>query len=188
MLKKLKQKYNQHRIKRARKREARLYALLNEPSAYDDVILSWIAPETVKHERGLVWKIVASLVVAFAIAWGFVYFSWTFSLLLITFVLVYYLVHLEHPKEVEIKISEIGIKVGAKKYPYSRIKVFWIIYEPPFVKTLNIRVSGEIVSDITIQLDHQDPAPIRNFLLEKIPELEGQTEKISDIFLRLFKI
>ena len=26
------------------------------------------------------------------------------------------------------------------------------------------------------------------FELEKIPELEGQTEKISDIFFRLFKI
>lgn len=187
MLKKIKEKIKNQHIKRAQKREARFSALHSAYTAFDDAVLLWIAPEMIKHERGLTWKIIASILVALACAWGVVYGSWTFSVALLAAILVYYLVHLEHPKNVEIKISEIGIKVGTRKYPYSRIKAFWIIYEP-YVKTLNLRISGEMISDITIQLGNQGPAEVRNFLLEKIPELEGQSEKISDIFFRLFKI
>ncbi len=186
MIKKLKQKYQDHKVKRARKREERNF-LLNQPSAYDEAVLSWISPETIKHERGLTWKILTSLFIALSLAWGIVYGSWTFSLAIFLFVIVYYLVHLEHPKDVEVKVSELGVKVGSRKYPYSRIKAFWILYEP-HIRTLNLRVSGDVISDITIQLGHQHPAELRGFLMERIPELEGQSEKISDIFLRIFKI
>lgn len=180
MFKKLKQK--------RKERKEKIYRLLNEPSAYDDAILSWVAPETIRHERGLAWKIIISLILAAAIAWGIVYNAWTFSLAVGVFAIVYYIIHLEHPKDVEIVISEIGIKVGGRKYPYNRIRAFWVIYEPPFVKTLNLRISGGIGGDITIQLDGQHPAPVREILIGKIPEMEGQAEKVSDIFLRLFKI
>lgn len=191
MLKKIKAKYHQHKLKRAQKREARhqqLYELKNTPSAYDEAILSWVTPEAIRHERGTIWKFLIGIALIFTIAWGIVYNAWTFSLAIGVFAVVYYLIHLEHPKDIEIKISNIGIKVGGRKYPYSRIKAFWLIYEPPYIKTLNLRVSGEMVSDITIQLNGQHPADVRQFLMERIPELEGQSEKLSDIFLRLFKI
>lgn len=187
MISKIKQKIKNQQIKRAQKREARFSALQSEFTAYDEAILAWVAPEMIKHERGLSWKIIVSFLIALAFAWGFVYGSWTFSLALLMALITYYIAHLEHPRDVQIKISEIGVKAGTRKYPYSRIRAFWVIYEP-HVKTLNLRISGDIISDITIQLGTQNPAIVRNFLLEKIPELEGQTEKISDIFIRLFKI
>ena len=80
----------------------------------------------------------------------------TFSFAIIAFVVAYYFAHLEHPKDVEVKISNIGIKVGGRKYPYSRIKAFWLIYEPPYIKTLNIRVSEELVSDINTYFNNSD--------------------------------
>ena len=177
------------KIKRKRaEKKARHYALRNAPSAYDEAILSWIAPETIRHERGVLWKIITAIVVFATIAGGFYYNAATFSVAIIAFIVAYYLAHLEHPKNVEVKISKIGIKVGSRKYPYSRIQAFWLIYDPPYTKTLNIRVSGEVIADITIQLDGQNPSPVRETLFEKIPELEGQSEKFSDIILKLFKI
>ncbi len=177
------------KIKRKRaEKKAKHYALRNAPSAYDEAVLSWIAPETIRHDRGLAWKIITPIFLILVIAAGFYYNAATFSVAIIAVIAVYYLAHLEHPKDVEVKISKIGIKVGSRKYSYGRIKAFWIIYEPPYVKTLNIRISGEFISDITIQLDGQNPSPVREFLFSKIPELEGQTEKISDIVFRLFKI
>ncbi len=104
------------------------------------------------------------------------------------FVIAYYLIHRDHPKDVEISISDIGIKVGHRKYPFSRIKSFWLMYEPPHIRTLNIKVHGELAVDISIQLNHQDPSKIREFLIEKIPEKEGHQESFSDIFARLLKI
>lgn len=191
MLHKIKQKYQQHKLKRAQKREEKrriMDMIRNIPSAYDEALISWIAPETIRHERGPIWKVVMSIVVLALIGGGIYYGAWTFSLAISAFILAYYLIHLEHPKAIEIKISDIGIKIGYRRFTYSQIKAFWLIYDPPFVQTLNIRVAGHYVSDITIQLGDQSPATIREFLMTKIPELEGQSEKLSDIFLRLFKI
>ncbi|MCX6734390.1 MAG: hypothetical protein NTZ25_00595 [Candidatus Peregrinibacteria bacterium] len=191
MLHKIKTKYQQHRLKRAQKREDRkrqLDQIRSTPSDYDHAHISWVASEAVIHERGPVWKVIMSIVVFLSIIGGIYYGAWTFSLAIAAFATVYAMVHLQHPKAIEIKISEIGIKVGYRKYAYSQIRAFWILYDLPYVATLNIRVSGQIVDDITIQLGNQSPAEVREFLMTKIPELEGQSEKLSDIILRLFKI
>ncbi len=187
--KKYKNKKMIKKLKRKRaEKKARHYALRNAPSAYDEAILSWIAPETIKHDRGILWQIIITIIILASVGLSFYYNNATFAIAIIMFIVVYYLAHLEHPKDVEIKISNIGIKVGSRKYPYNRVKSFWVVYEPPYVKILYIRVTGEVVSDIAIQLDGQSPSPIRELLIEKIPELEGETEKFSDILFRLFKI
>ncbi|MBI2634073.1 hypothetical protein HYW82_00180 [Candidatus Peregrinibacteria bacterium] len=180
MFQKLKQKHQERRKRR--------YLLMNQPSAYDHAILSWIAPEALRHERGRVWKIIMGIIMAGLITWSIYTKIWTFTVALIAVIATYSLVSLDHPKDVEIKISNIGIKVGARKYPYSRIRAFWLIYELPHVETLNIRVRGELAGDITIQLDGQNPSEVREILMEKIPELEGQNEKFSDILFRLLKL
>ncbi len=192
MFKKIKTKITKIKINflnRKEEKKQKRFLLLNKPSAYDDAVLSWIAPEAIKHQkRGILWKILIFILILSAVLWGFYNDAWTFSVAIIAFVIVYYVVNLEHPKDVEIKISDIGIKVGSRKYSFNRIKAFWIIYDPPYTNTLNIRVLGEMSTDITIQLGEQHPAPLREFLIGKIPELEGQSEKLSDIIFRIFKI
>jgi len=160
----------------------------NTPSAFDKPILAWVAHETIQHERGTVWKVLMSVIVISTVVWGVMNNAWTLSLAVAAVAIVHYLAHLERPQEVEIKISEIGIKVGKRKYPYSRIRAFWLIYEPPFTSTLNIRVEGDFFGEISIQLGEQSPSKVRETLMRHIPELEGQSEKFSDIILKLFKI
>lgn len=180
MLHKIKTKLNERKAKRMVAESA--------PSAFDDAEISWVAPEYIKHDRGLLWKISAVLVVLIAAGFGIMYNAWTFSLAIVAFAVAYSLVRLEHPRDVDVKISNVGIKIGAKKIPYSRIRAFWVIYEPPFIQTFNIRVSGDLLLDISIQMNGQDPAKLREFLLSKIPEMEGKGESLSDALLRLFKI
>lgn len=191
MFKKLKEKYHFHKLRRAQKKEARqqlINGIKNAPSVFDNAIIAWEAPEYVVHDRGLAWKIIMPLIVALTAGLSLYYNAWSFALAIVVFAAVYAMVHLEHPRNIQIKISEIGIKVGFRKYAYSRIKAFWIIYEPPYVRTLNIRVEGDFIGEVTIQLADQDPSVIREYLISKIPELEGKTESVSDIFVRLFKI
>lgn len=184
MIKKIKNKFKQRKIRKAQRKEY----LKNLPSAYDHTVISWIAPEHTKHERGRLWKVLIPAMLLAAIILGVLHNAWTFSLAIVVFATVYYALHREHPKDVDIIVSDIGIKVGERRYPYSRIKAFWIIYDPPYIKTLNLHVNGEFAVHIPVQLGDQNPAEIREFLLEKIPEREGETESLSDIFLRLFKI
>lgn len=171
-----------------KKLRAKREAHNNHPTAFDDAVLSWIAPETLKHERGMVWKVSVGLLLVGAVVYGILSNAWTFSLVLVVFAIVYYITHREHPKDVEVKISDVGLKVGDRKYPYGRIKAFWFIYEPPYVSTLNIRVEGGLVDDVVIQLGTQNPMEAKAVLSKHLTELEGQTEKLSDIFFRLFKI
>jgi len=181
MIKRIKEKI---KLLSARRREMRI---ANIPSAYDNDIVSWVTPEYIRHERGLVWKIVMPIIVIASAIAGFYYDNWTFSVAIVALAIVYSLVHLEHPKNVEVKLSDIGIKVGTRVFPYGRIKSFWLIYEPPYVETLNFYAKGSL-TEMTIYLNGQDPSQIRDFLINKIPEIEGKTEALSDIFLRIFKI
>ncbi|MBP9838243.1 MAG: hypothetical protein KBC84_05975 [Proteobacteria bacterium] len=191
MLHKIKTKYQQHRLKRAQKREVRkrqIDQIRNTLSAYDDAQIYWNASEAVIHERGPTWKVIMGIIILASIIGGIYFDAWTFSLAVAALTIAYTVVHLQRPKAIDIKISDIGIKVGYRKYAYSQIRSFWLLYDPPYVATLNIRVNGQVIDDITIQLGNQSPAEVREFLMTKIPELEGQSEKLSDILLRLFKI
>lgn len=185
MITKIKNKIKTRKIQKAQEREY----LRNLPSSFDHEKISWFTPEYIKYEKGLLWKVLVILIATALISWGIVSKAWTFSVVMVVFVVVYYLlIHREHPKAVKVVLSNIGIKVGHRKYPYSKIKAFWIIYNPPYTKTLHIRVQNDFAVDIPIYLHHQDPAEIREFLLEKLPELEGHRESFSDILLRIFKI
>lgn len=164
------------------------HKLAHTKTAFDEGVISWIAPEYIKYERGLLWKIVVVLAMVAIVGFGVYYREWTFPLAVLTFVLVYVLIHRENPKDVKVIISKIGVKVGGRQYPFTRIKAFWLNYIPPHTKILNLRVSGDLALDIPIQLKNQDPAQVRDFLIEKIPEKEGHKESLSDIFTRLFKI
>lgn len=184
MLKKIKSKIKNRKLKKAIEKEYRQ----NEKTSFDDSIISWVAYEYPKHERGTLWKVLSISFVVVAIALGIFFNAVTFSLAIASFALVYYLLHKENPKKIEIKISNIGIKIGNIKYPYSEIKEFWIIYEPPFVRTLNLRVRSGLINEVKVELGGQDPAQLREILMAKIKELEGQKEGLTDTILRLFKL
>lgn len=191
MIHKMKHKIHEYcaknALKKARKKEGRQKPHF-EPSAFDHAVISWVTPEYIKHEKGFFWKVAAITFLAVLAAFGLMENAWTFSLAIVAFGVTYFLINLEAPKNVEVKISETGIKFGNRKYSYGKIKAFWVIYQPPYVKTLNIRVHGEFLSDISIQLNGQNPAMVREFLLTKIPEMEGKAETLSDALFRLLKI
>ncbi len=184
MIKKIKNKLEQRKIKKAKLKEY----LHNLPSAYDNIVISWTAPEHIRHKRGKLWKVIIAGLLIAAMVLGVTHQAWTFALAIAVFAIVAYIVNREHPKDVKISISDIGIKVGKRKYPFTRIKSFWLIYEPPYIKTLNVNVDGELAVNIAIQLIDQDPSRVREFLIERIPEKEGHNESLTDIFARLLQI
>ena len=101
---------------------------------------------------------------------------------------VYFISSQRKPKLVPVKISEIGIKIGQRLYPFSQISTFWIIYKPPRVATLNFRVNQGYVNDISVPLLNTDPSGVRNYLLQNLPEWEGKTESLFEVLTHLFKL
>jgi hypothetical protein len=154
----------------------------------DHILFYWIAPEYIQHQKSARWYQIAGVLVALTVIYSFASDNWSMGLAVITFAFVYqYLHHCHPPKDIQIEITKLGIRVGQAFYPYSHIQTFWIIYEHGH-KTLNLRMTQSFFYDICIHLTDQDPVPLRRHLVGEIPEWEGKSERLGDIILRLLKI
>lgn len=194
MLKKIKHRLKlakthraEKKLHKALKKEAKSLATRTD-TAYDRAVISWTAPEYVKFKKGILWYLIFATIFLGGAVVAYIYSSWTFSLVLLAFCASYLVFDQKKPKNVRVILSDVGIKVGDRVYQYGRIRTFWVIYNPPFAKSLNIRVHNEFLVDIEIQLGDQDPGEICEFLSRKLPELEGKTESVLKHFERLFKL
>lgn len=194
MLKKISKKLKIRKIKKAEKKlqkalkkEAKTLGK-KQNTAFDKAVISWKAPEYIKLHKGIVWYSIFILLFAVGAYFAYSYSAWTFALALVAFAVTYLLFDKKMPKNVKVTLSDVGIKVGGKIYQYNRIRAFWVAYNPPFVKTLNIRVHNEYLVDIEIQLGDQDPSEVYECLSVRIPELEGKVDSFFTHLARLFKL
>jgi hypothetical protein len=169
--------------------------VLNKKNNFNDVangfhdgLIRWEAPEYVQHEKGWKWFLVAGIADLGFCIYAAITQNWTLLIALILLSAFYVWQHGENPRHVEIVVSRAGIKVGEKEYPYQNIKSFWLIYRPPYVKTLNIRSNSKLLPDITIQLGDQEPTGLRTYLCSQIREEEGREETSLDALIRIFKM
>lgn len=150
---------------------------------------SWVGPEYLQHPKSIRWWVIAGIVFVLAVIIEAVISNWTMLAATLVFGLVYSYVHEFHPpKHVKVNISELGIKLGHKRFLYEEIESFWIIYDPPSVKKLYIRLKDKLITDIVIELENQDPQAIRSFLEMYLSEVTGVRETFTDVILRLFKL
>ncbi len=195
MMKKIKQnlkirkvKKTEKALRKALKKEAISIAKEGKKTAYDNGVITWKAPEYTSHRKGWLWYSIFVLIFAASSYLAFIYGSWSFALALAVFAVVYLFSDKKKPKKVSIKLSEIGVKVGSRVYQYSRIRAFWVVYNPPFQKTLHLEVYNELVSEVEIPLPEEDPTEIYQFLAKRIPELEGKEPGLLDNLSKLLKL
>lgn len=162
--------------------------LHEDHEAFDMPLYEWAAGDYHEHQRGLIWLIAIIAFFSFMVWYAIKTASVTMAVASILLAAIYYITHKNEEDQVHIKISRAGIKVNNKIYPYSRIKAFWIIYHPPFVKTLSFRLYRGGNKEISLQLGHADQEYIRKLLLEYLPEWEGKEESLTEIFSRAFKL
>lgn len=160
-----------------------------EAALYDKAVFTWMAPEYIQHPKSNIWYMAAAIVAGIVVVLDVITGNYTMAVAVLVFMAVYYYIHLKHPpKNIKITISRMGIKVGNMVFPFSSIQAFWIFYHPPHLTTLNLRVKEHFFSEVIIQLNHEDPVPIREFLCGQIPEWEGKSERLGDVILRLLKL
>jgi len=156
--------------------------------AHEKAVFEWTAPEYIRYEKDSRWFMIAGVVATGLIFYGVVWGSPFFSIAIAVLVAVYYLQHQKNPRQIQIKLSYMGIKIDQKFFPFSNLKSFWIVYNPPEVTTLHFKTVKNINAELTIQLAEIDPAPIREFLARQLPEEEGKGESFVDILVRIFRL
>lgn len=181
LIKKLKKLYGRHK-------KTDNFHEISEEHAYGNGVISWSAMEYIKIQKGMIWFISAGIIVFLLIVYSFKQGSWTFAGAVLAAIFAY-LAHMrQNPKKINITLTDMGIKIGKQKIPYSHMKAFWIVYHPPFIQTLNIRTTEAFLPDITIQLEDQNPVEIRKHLIKQIPEWEGKHENFMDSLARFLKL
>lgn len=162
---------------------------MSHPGAYHNKLLfSWRAPEFINHQRSRRWFWIAGILILILVLYALYTNSATMAIVFIVLAGVYYLTHNQEPKIIDIKVTALGIYVDQKFYPYNQINSFWVVYHPPFVQTVNLRLGNKSFTKIVIQLDRQNPVEVREALAKEIPEIEGEGESLEDAITRLLRL
>lgn len=155
---------------------------------YGKELLRWDIKEHHEHARGALWFVLAG---AFAVA--FLLYSiatrnFLFAFIIIMFGVILATHSLRPAREYSFGIAELGILLGERFYPWKDIARFWIIYQPPEVKTLYFDFDG-LRPRLAIALEETDPNDVRDILLSVIPEDTTKNEEpLTDKIARVLKI
>src|SRR3989344_8538321 len=146
----------------------------------------WTAPEFVHYPKNKTWYVVASVIGVILVGYFLVHKDFlTSALFALLFLMLVFLAR-EKPREVRITLSGRGLKINEMALPYQQIKFFWIVYEPPTVKTLNFETTAYLNRFVTVQLADTDPVAIREFLLQYLLEdLDRQEQTVDTISRKL---
>lgn len=162
---------------------------ITEQTLLGDVIHEWMVREYDKHERGQLWYLgIGVLGIAFII-YGVASGNFMFALIIILAGIILFLQHHQDAQEVLFQITELGLVVGTKFYQYNELDAFYIIYNPPEVKTLFIETKSAMRPLIRVPLMDNNPLEVRNLLQEFLEEdIEKEDEPLSDTFARNWKM
>jgi hypothetical protein len=134
------------------------------------ILASWTFPEFIQYQRGIGWYIIIGLVGIGLLVWTILTANFLFALIIILVAIITLLHSRRQPSQVEIQITEDGIKVSSKFYEWGDLKNFWIIYEPPEVKTLYINSKSNLTPALSVPLEDESPVEIRKILLTCLEE------------------
>ncbi|MFH0834146.1 MAG: hypothetical protein V2A63_02020 [Patescibacteria group bacterium] len=149
---------------------------------------SFYAPEFLEYPRGPVWYLVAGFIGLGIIALGVLTQAITLTLAFLLFVGVYWLIHNREPKILEIAITQHGVKIENEEFlPFGEIDEFWIIYNPPFVADLKLKMNRKWNPIRTIHIFGQEPEELRRLLAPHIAEVE-RSEELIDLIVRALRI
>jgi hypothetical protein len=163
--------------------------LNNEQINVGDIVFEWSLKEYEKHDRNRRWYIVMGILFASLLLYAILSANNMFALIIILFVIILFLQNLKEAPQVAFFITETGVILGDKYYPFSELQDFWIIYEPPMVKNLYFSTGSLIKHRISVPLLDNDPRPIRVFLSSCLEEnLDEEEEPLTEKFARMFKL
>ena len=150
--------------------------------------LTWEAPSHIQHQRSSAWYLIFTLCALGLFGFAFYIQSITAGLTFFLIIAVLLILSTQSSREITYKVTKTGIVAGNMVYPFKIIKRFWIIYNPPEVKTLNFETTAYLNNQVTLQLGQQDPVELKLVLGNYVPEDIEMEESITESLARRLKI
>lgn len=145
------------------------------------ILHKWKAPEHEVIEKDRRWFMIAGLVLAGIIA----YAVFTDGIIMaITFILigmVGYITLNRPPRTINFYITDDGVIADKEIYEFGDVKAFWIFYEADGLKSISLHLKSKLVPHVHIPLGNEDPAPIRELLIEHLEEVKQELSVIDNL-------
>jgi len=152
-------------------------------------LMEWETPEFTSVPRGKLWYVVAVTILALIVVYGYFSDNLTMAIVFIMLAIVFTLMDRKESRIVRVVITDMGIQYRNAFYPYHHINSFWMVYHPPYVQVLYLKVRrGRKIEHLRIELNGQKPQIVRQLLLKEVPEIEGAQERTTDILARVLKL
>ncbi len=149
----------------------------------------WEIKEYEQYERGTKWYLLMIIIGSALVIYGIFSGNFLFALIIILFAIILFLQSHQKPTQVPFKITELGLVIGNRFYDYGELESFYIIYDPPEVKSLFVETKSTVKPLLRIPLNEHNPLRIRDTLKEFLLEdLEKEEEPYSDKFARAWKL
>lgn len=154
-----------------------------------EIFHEWSVEEYESHARGARWYLCMVGGGLLLIGYGLFSGNFLFSLVIVLFSIILYLQSHQQAQKIRFRISEQGIAIGPRLYTYSELDSFYVVYKPPFIKTLYLETKSSFRPLIRVNLKDTNPVDVRLTLLEFLPEdVEKEEEPLSDQMARNWKI
>ena len=155
---------------------------------YGKELIRWEVSDQGEHVRGTLWYLVAGVVAIGFLIWAIATRNFLFAFIVIMFGVIIATHRIRPSVRYEFVISELGIRLGSRFYPWKDMARFWIVYEPPEVKTLYFDFGG-LRPRLPVPLEDTDPNQVRKILLTVLTEDTARTEEpLSDWVARVLRI
>ena|SRR3989338_9807760 len=162
---------------------------INENTLLGDVLHEWTIQEYEQYERGLAWYVFMILIGLGLVFYSLMTGNFLFALIVVLFAIILFLQSHQMPLQVVFQITELGVVVGSRFYPYSEFESFYIIYNPPEVKTLFLETKSIFRPLLRVPLLDRNPLEVKHSLREFLSEdAEKEGEPLSDRMARNWRI
>lgn len=151
----------------------------------EDILMSWKAREFIQYDRNPAWNAVVYVICAIILIYAIWTMNFLFAVLVVLSAIVITIYSQRKPNLLDVAIMRKGFKINDNLYTYEDdIENFWILYNPPDLKVLNLKRKQSFFPNLVIQLEDQNPLKVRDLLLKQIPEDVTQEESTIDKFAR----
>jgi|SRR3989344_2442267 len=149
--------------------------------------ITWTAPEFIHYPKSGKWYVLLGIAGAALVAFFLFKRDFLTSMMFVLLFLMAFFFSRAKPRQIHITLGPRGVKLNESLMTYQQIKTFWLVYEPPDIKTLNFETSAYLNRFLSLQMQDQDPVEIRDFLLDYLLEDLDRQERISDKISRTLR-
>ena len=162
---------------------------LNIEKKYGKIAIEWDFPEYEQFNSINAGLIFTGFIAICLLIYSLFTANFLFSIIIVLVVLIVALRQFTPPRQVTLMITEMGIILDNIFYAFHEIDNFWIIYNPPKVKSLYFQLSKTMSITKRIPLLDINPILIRELLAKHLKEdLTREEEDLTETLGRVLKL